>query len=50
MKHFKGNETARMRSCVENSAELKNGNADDDNTRTETGEDTVDGKGGEIQT
>ena len=41
MKHFKGNETARMRSCVENSAELKNGkNADDDNTRTETGEDS----------
>ena len=40
-----------MRSCVENGVELKNGkNGDDDDTRTETGEDAVDGKGGEIQT
>ena len=35
----------------ENSAELKNGkNADDHDSRTETGEDAVGGKGGEIQT
>ena len=40
-----------MRSSVENGAELKNGkNADDDDTRTETGEDAVHGKAGEIQT
>ena len=48
-KHNKGNETARMRSCVENDSELKDKeNADDDNTGTEIGEGDVDDKGGEI--
>ena len=46
----KGKETGRMRSCVEDCGELKDGENADDYTGTETGEGDVDDKGGEIQT
>ena len=49
-KHSKGNETARITSCVEDGGDKDGENADDDDTGTETGEGDVGDKGGEIQT